>query len=232
MIFDLKGKRRRVVQVVYLTSAVLMAGGFVFFGIGSEVSGGLFDAFRESDGGGGGDSLIEGRVESAQARLKRNPRDAAALRELARAEFQLAGQDADPNTGAYREGAKDNLARAASAWERYLALERGRPDASLATVMVQAYAEGGLNRPAKAAQAAEILAESKPTAAAYLLLARYATLAKQTRKADLAGDRALELAPKSQRKNVRAQIAAFKAQAAQPPAGGGDRPAGGGAGGG
>ena len=38
MLFDLKGKRRRVVQGVYLTLAVLMAGGLVFFGIGDRKS--------------------------------------------------------------------------------------------------------------------------------------------------------------------------------------------------
>ena len=31
MLFDLRGKRRRVVQGVYLTLAVLLAGGLVFY---------------------------------------------------------------------------------------------------------------------------------------------------------------------------------------------------------
>ena len=37
MLFDLQGKRRRVVQATYLTLALLMGGGLVFFGIGSDV---------------------------------------------------------------------------------------------------------------------------------------------------------------------------------------------------
>ena len=229
MLFDLKGKRRRVVQVVYASLAVLMGVGLIGWGIGGDVSGGLVDAFTGGGGaGGGGDSLIQRRVDAAQARLKRNPRDARALADLARAEFQLAGQDADPNTSVYREGAKDNLARAASAWERYLRAGVARPDPSLAAVMVQVYDPAALNRPAKAAEAAEIVAEARPTANAYLQLARYATLAKLTRKAELAGQRAVELAPKAQRKTVEAQLAQFKAQAAQPaPAGGGAGGAGG-----
>ena len=226
MLFDLQGKRRRVVQAVYLTCAVLMAGGFIFFGIGSDVSGGLFDAFSGDGGGGEGSSLVDKRVEGARARLERNPRDAAALRELARAEFQLAGQDADPNTGVYGKEARDNLERSAAAWERYLALDPQRPDDSLAGVMVQVYGEDGLNRPAKAAQAAEILAEAKPTPKFYLELARYATLAKDTRKAKLAEQKALDLAPKSQDKAIKAELARLKAA---PPAGG---PGGAGAGGG
>ena len=45
MLFDLRGRRRRAVQATYLTLAVLMGGGLVLFGIGGDVSGGLFDAF-------------------------------------------------------------------------------------------------------------------------------------------------------------------------------------------
>ena len=202
-------------QATYLTLAVLMGGGLVFFGIGSDVSGGLFDAFSGDGGSGGnGASLIDKRVEAAEGRLKRNPRDEAALRDLARAEFQLAGQDADPNTNVYRKEAKDNLARSASAWERYLALEPKRPDASLALVMVQVYDPIGLNRPAKAAEAAEIVAEANPNWAAYLRLAQYAMLAKDTRTADLAGKKAVDLAPKKQRKTVKAQLEQLEAASA------------------
>ena len=218
MLFDLKGRRRRVVQVTYAALAALLAVGLVGAGIGSDVSGGLFDAFRGEGGGdAGGASLIEKRVETAQARLRRNPRDEAALKDLTRAEFQLAGQNADPNTGVYRNEAKANLARAASAWERYLALEPEKPDASLARVMVQVYGPGALNRLDKAAQAQEIIAEAKPSPQAYLQLAQYAALAKDTRTADLAGQKAIDLAPKSQRKAVRAQLDQIKAQAAAPP---------------
>jgi hypothetical protein len=49
----------------------------------------------------------------------------------------------------------------------------------------------------------------------YLQLVQYATLAGQTRKATLAGDQAVALAPKSQKKAVKQQLASIKAQAAQ-----------------
>ncbi len=46
MLFDLRGSgRRRTVKIVYITLAFLMGGGLVLFGIGGDVSGGLFDAF-------------------------------------------------------------------------------------------------------------------------------------------------------------------------------------------
>ena len=63
MLFDLQGKRRRVVQATYLTLAVLMGGGLVLFGVGSDVSGGIFDIFSGDDGGGSGNGQIEKRIE-------------------------------------------------------------------------------------------------------------------------------------------------------------------------
>src|SRR5918992_4487779 len=69
MLFDLQGKRRRVVQATYLTLAVLMGGGLVLFGIGSDAGqGGLFDAVFGTDGGGNGGSLNE----EIQKRVDRN----------------------------------------------------------------------------------------------------------------------------------------------------------------
>lgn len=201
MLFDLKGKRRRAVQATYLTLAVLMGGGLVFFGIGGDVSGGLFDAIGDR-GGGSGNSLVNDQLEKAEKRAQANPRDAAALQQIIRTSYQLAAQDADEQTGAFQEGARDDLERAASAWDRYLALDPKRPDPSLAQIMTQVYGLG-LNQPAKAAAAAEILTDAKPGAAAFLELTRYAALAGQTRKAELAGQKAIDLAPRDQRSTVK-----------------------------
>ena len=52
MLFDLRGRgRRRTVQTIYLTLAILLGGGLVLFGIGGSVSGGLFDALGLTGGG-------------------------------------------------------------------------------------------------------------------------------------------------------------------------------------
>jgi hypothetical protein len=209
MLFDLKGRRRRVVQVVYLTLAVLMGGGLVFFGIGSDVSGGLFDAFKDESGG-NGNSVIEERVQSAERRLAANPRDEAALKAVVRGRYQIAGQSADPNTFKYTAEGKAQLAKAARAWERYLALEPEQPDVGLARYMVQAYSTEALNRAEEGAEAAEIVAEVDPSAQNYLALARYAQEAGQERKADLAGDQALELAKGKEKKAVKAQLKQIK----------------------
>jgi len=74
MLFDLQGKRRRMVQVVYLTLAILMGGGLVLFGIGGDVQGGIFDAFTgEGGNSNSGNSVIEKRVDSNEKKLKATP---------------------------------------------------------------------------------------------------------------------------------------------------------------
>ena len=79
--------------------------------------------------------------------------------------------------------------------------------------MLQAYGEGGLNKPGQATTAAELIANARPSAQAYLTLTAYAAKAGQTRKANLAGLKAVDLAPKAQRAAVKKQVAIAKAQA-------------------
>ena len=55
MLFDLRGRgRRRAVKIIYLGLAILLGGGLVFFGVGGNVQGGLFDAFQAAGRGRGG----------------------------------------------------------------------------------------------------------------------------------------------------------------------------------
>jgi len=210
VLFDLKGRRRRVVQATYLMLAVLMGGGLVFFGIGGDVSGGLFDAF--SDRSSSGNQLVEDRIEDNEEKVEANPKNKAALEDLVRDWYQIANDEVDPNTRVYTEEGKERLAEADVAWQAYLQAVK-KPEPSLAALMIQAYDAGGLNQPADAAEAAEIVAVDQKNAQAYLQLVQYASLAGQDRKADLAGMKAIELAPKDQRSSVKA----FVEQAKQPP---------------
>jgi hypothetical protein len=214
MLFDLKGRRRRLVQATYVILAVLMGGGLVLFGIGGDVSGGLFDAFSDRQGNGGDNSALEQRAKDAEKRLAANPNDAQAAADVIRGRFTAASNDVDPETGKVGSDGQDDLAKADQAWQKYLkAVEK--PEASLALVMLQVYAPEAYNKPEKAADAAEVLTEVRPTAQSYLALVEYALLANQTRKADLAAKKAVEVAPKAQKKAVEAQIKALK-QASAP----------------
>src|SRR5215212_11654425 len=99
MLFDLKGKRRRMVQGVYLTLAILMGAGLVAFGIGSSVNGGLSDLFSGGGGSNNADKTIQKKIDTAQKLLETNPKNTAALAEVIRGHYQLATASADPNTG-------------------------------------------------------------------------------------------------------------------------------------
>jgi hypothetical protein len=215
MLFDLQGKRRRVVQGTYLVLAILLGGGLVLFGVGSgSAGGGLFDAItgNNSNNGSSVNSTVDKRIKADEKAVTVNPKNTAALEDLIRAHYQLATDDADPNTGAFGTTGKAELAKAANAWQRYVGVA-AKPDDSLAGLMVNAYSQLGLNKPAQAATAAEYVAQARPSAVAYLQLAQYAAKAGQTRKATLAGQKAIDLAPKSQKKLVKQQVDALKASA-------------------
>ena len=210
MLFDLKGRRRRVVQATYLTLAVLMGGGLVLFGIGGDVSGGLFDAFSDRSGN-SGSGLVGDRIERAEERLRKNPRDEAAMRDLVRGNYQQASDKTPSNATAFAEDARGDLEEAGQAWDRYLALDPKRPDAGLANIALQIFGQGGLNQPDKAVVAAEIIAEDRPSPNAFLQVAQYAAAAGQDRKADLAGEEAVRRAPRSERSTVRELVKQAKA---------------------
>ncbi|HEY7632394.1 MAG TPA: hypothetical protein VH817_16940 [Thermoleophilaceae bacterium] len=211
MLFDLKGRRRRVVQGVYIVLAVLMGGGLILFGIGGGTQGGLLDAFKGGGGSSTGNANLEKQISNAQKRLVTNPQDQAALTQIIRGNYQLAGLNVDTNTGTYNSDGKKDLQKAADAWQRYLDTNPAKPDPTLASFMFQAYSQVGLNQPAKAEKAAEIIASARNNSAAYIQVVQYATLAGDTRTADLAANKALELAPKAQRSSVKKLIQQAKA---------------------
>jgi len=220
MLFDLRGGgRRRAIQAIYLTLAVLMGGGLVLFGIGGNVSGGLFDAFTGGDRSGGGSSLIEDRAKSAQKRATANPRDAGAWAALARARYQLAGQGSnfDQATGQFTRQGLLALRGVAQAWERYLALEPKRPDTRVARLMVQAFGSAGLGDPVKALRAQEIVVDGTdpPSANGFFQLAVFAYAAGQNEKADRAAQRAVRLTPADLRESMRDRVDLAKLSAKQ-----------------
>lgn len=240
MLFDLRGKRRRAVQVTYASLALLMAVGLVGAGIGSDVSGGVFDIFTGNDGGDADDANkpIKERIDKANDKLKTNPRDQAALIELVRGHYSLAASDVDRNDGTFGEDGKEELRKASDAWQRYLALKPENVDPALASLITNVYGQTGLNEPQNATAAAEIIAEQNNDASSYLRLAQFAYQAGQQRKGDLAGEKAMELAQtKEEREAVKAALAEAKAppqqaddQGGAPPASGGSQPPAGGGG--
>jgi hypothetical protein len=194
------------VQATYLTLAVLMGGGLVLFGIGGGVSGGLVDAFKGGNGGGGGNDALGKRVKREEKVLKRDPQNVSALMHLVRDEYQLATAQTKEGAVGFPKEAKDELAKAGSYWTRYLQVEKGTPDPSLATVALQIFDVTALNKPKDAEKAARVVAEDQSTSAAYIRLVQYASLAGDKRTADLAAAKAVDLAPPGERKAVKVQV--------------------------
>src|SRR5690242_5449922 len=178
MLFDLRSAgRRRTVKLIYFGLAVVMFVGFVGFSIGSSgLGGGLLDIF--SNGGGGssssGTSRFEQQVTSAQARTRTQPEDPAAWAALALAKVRLAGvgDNFDVNANNYTDKGLQQLRGAATAWNKYLALNPKNPDPRLARQMVQAFVS--LKQAAGAAGAQEVVAGDDPTANTFFQLAVYA----------------------------------------------------------
>jgi hypothetical protein len=207
MLFDLRGRRRRAVQVTYLMLALLMGGGLVLFGVGGDVSGGLVDAFK---GGGGpsGDSALNDRIDKQEERLKANPRNEVILQSLVRDYYSKATQTRESGAQ-FPPEAKGDLRKAGAYWTRY-AETADKPNPATAGYALQIYDAGALNKPKEAVKAASILAEAQNDAASYLRLVSYAARAGDTRTADLAGQKAIDLAPKAQKKLVEKQVEALK----------------------
>ena len=238
MLFDLRGKRRRAVQVTYASLALLMAVGLVGAGIGSDVSGGVFDIFTNDDGDvSDANKPTQKRIDKANDKLEKNPRDQAALIELVRAHYQLASADVDQQ-GKFGDDGKEELRKSSDAWKRYLALDPKNVDPALASTMLFVYGDTGLNEPKNGVDAAELITRQREDPGAYVQLAEFAILAGQTRKADLAEKKALELVQtKEDRETIRARIQQAEAKAqgggqagGAPPAGGAPQPPAGGGG--
>jgi tetratricopeptide (TPR) repeat protein len=216
MLFDLKGRRKRFIQVSYVILAVLFAVGLVGFGIGGATSGGLFDAIGGGGGSSGASDTFETQVEKLQRSVRAQPTNEKAWAQLARAEYQVAttGEDYDNQTGTFEEGALDELRRSARAWERYLELKPKNPDSSVASIMVQVYGtllqSGGgidaLGAIRQAARAQEIVAEARPSPIAYFNLASILFLSGRIEAGDRAAEEAISRTPKDQRNTVKAQI--------------------------
>ena len=174
-------------------------------------------AISFGNGVGGGDTSAQRFTKQEKAALVKtqaNPQDAAAWAALARARFQLAGSGAnfDAAKSTFTKKGIAQLNSAGDAWERYLALNPKKPDDRVASLMVQAF--GALNKPDKAAEAQEVITEARPTAATFTQLAIFAYQAGQTRKGDLAKNKALELTDPDMREALKGQLESAKQSAA------------------
>jgi hypothetical protein len=244
MLFDLQGRRRRVVQVTYVGLALLMGGGLVLSGIGSDASGGLLDAFIGGDDGvdkSESQKPFNNQIKAAEAKLRTSPEDQAALAALVRAHFGLAGLEQEQSDDGTQVSISDKgieeMRKAGDAWKRYIATDPERIDTGLAATALQIYRVIGLPQDQKDKNElyvgpARAIAEQQNTVDAYIRLVAVATEAGDTRTAQLAERKALSFAQsKDEEATIKERIETEKASAtsqasgaggngAAPPAGG------------
>lgn len=225
MLFELGGRRKRFIQVIYVMLALLMGGGLIFFGIGGA-QGGLGDAIGIGGNTTSTDPAYDNQIERAEATLATDPEDEKALIALARTQF-LAGQSAveadEQGIPILTEEAEARYAAAVDAWERYLETEPQKPDDGLASLMIRSYAslssgaDGGAleDQLSGASEAARIVAEARPSVGTNAELASYAYLAGEDEIAARAEQEALAEADPTTRSQIETQIASAKRQAKQ-----------------
>jgi hypothetical protein len=218
MLFDLRsGARKRTVKIVYLGLALLMFVGFVGFGIGSSgLSGSIGDLIRDNGSTGGGtdpQERLATQVQNAETKAKANPSDAAAWAAVAQARVRFAavGDNFDSATSDYTAAGKRQLTAAGTAWDKYIALKPAKLDERLARQMAQAFLS--IDKPDKAVATQEALTETDPTQTSFTNLAILSYQAGQLRKGDLAAAKAVELAPKEDQKDLKANFEQAKQQA-------------------
>jgi tetratricopeptide (TPR) repeat protein len=214
MLFDLKGRRKRLVQITYVVLAVLFGGSLVLFGTGSSVSGGLIDAITGNSSG-SDTSVFKDQVERARKQTLRTPRRESAWLDLVRAEFNLAAspEGSDPQTGQLTDAGKQAVVETASAWERYLKLKPKKPDPSTAQFAALAY--GALQDFRAAVKTQAAAARAKPNPNAYFQLADFAYRAGAVKTGDRAGRKTVSLTPSDQRNSVKDLLKQSKKQGAQ-----------------
>ena len=226
MLFDIRGKRKRFIQVIYVFLALLLGGSLVLFGIGGDAPGGLGDAIGiGSNSGSGGNPEFNEEIEAAEATLETNPRNPDALLALARYNY-LNGQqalevDAEQGTQVLTDEAVSDFEASIDAWERYLKANQGKPDPSVAILVLRAYSGIALESSSSATiqrrlegaqRAAAVVAEERPGPNSYLDLATFAFLSGDTKAAEKASKEALASVDESGKSALEGQLKAAERQ--------------------
>lgn len=212
MLFDLRSRgRRRAVQVIYLGLAILIGGGLILFGVGTGTGGGgLLNGLTGNGSNSGQSQAVSQATKSALKAVKLNPNDPSAWFQLEQAYWTAAGNGYDSTTGTYTAAGKKQLAKATAAWQHYLTLKK-TPSSDAAILAAKAY--GQLGQYSQEAGGWQYVVQSDPTLVkGYECLAFSSYAAKNTRVANLAAAKALSLAPKLQKLQLKNALTASKTQ--------------------
>lgn len=199
MLFDLQGRRKTAVKAIYLGLAILMGGGLVLFGIGSNVQGGFADFFT---GQTSNNSYSDAIKESAK-RVAADPKNPKAYENLIADRYSYAGTGYNEKSQKFDAKAMQQLKMMIDEWKKYKTLTK-KVDVNTANYVVNAYVG---RQDAKGAQRTQtLIAELDPNAANYLALMRFAIYAGDAHVIDASEIKARELATKDQVAEVDREI--------------------------
>ena len=229
MLFDLRGRRKRLVQVVYAALALLMGGGLIFFGIGSSSQGGLFDALGVGNSSGGSSSDFDAQAQKLEQKLKSDPRDQQLLVAATRAWYTAANSQVqyDPATGApldFPQGAIDDFAKAGDSWQRYLATKPSKANPNVAGLAATSlfYSAASASTATdfqtsmnEAVSAQKVYAAAQPSLNSYVTLARYSYYSGDFAAGDAAAAKAAKETTKAQAPALKQAVAQYRKQGKQ-----------------
>lgn len=133
MLFDLRGRRKRVIQVIYVILAVIMAASLVVIGLPGGIN-----PFGNATTTIDGQSNVE-RADDLSERLATQPNNLNLAAEAIRARITAGNSliDLDEETGAQNmtPEATEQYQLAAEDWNRYLKKSKGNPDPAVAQLM-------------------------------------------------------------------------------------------------
>lgn len=221
MVFDIRGRRRNVVKVVYATLAVLM-GLSLFLVVGGFNLGELFS----NSNGGSGDAAktFEEQAEKLEAKLRKDPDDPDLLLALTRARATAGNTllSVEASQEEFTQGLQQYQLASAN-WSEYLEATE-EPNAGIAQLMAPtlfALAEGSRTYPEAqtnleaATDAQAIVAEQRPNLNSLSTLAIYAYFTGDTAAAKKAEAKAHALTrEKFEREELDKQLAEVKKNAA------------------
>ena len=211
MLFDLRGRRRNVVKVVYAILALLM-GLSLFLVIGPAP---ISDIFGTGTSGSSAAEQFEEQAERLEGKLRKDPQNPQLLLNLTRARTNagnsLAVINAETGESALTTEARQELQKASEAWSRYLqATDEPSPSgALLASSTLFRLAQTSRTPPEieanlkAAADAQEIVVDQRPSGGTLATLAMYRYFTFDYKAGDrLTAAAAKQASTKSERENV------------------------------
>ncbi len=200
MLFDIRGRRKNVVRVVYAILALLM-GLSLFLVVGPAP---IQDLFGINSATSNASDQFEDQVERIELRLKKEPDNPELLLALTRAQINLGNSLAVPTeTGiAYTPESRQELFKASETWAKYLKAT-DEPSGSGAQLAAQAFfglaqtartTSEALGNVREAADAQQIVADERPSLGSLSTLAIYRYFSFDYAGADQAREQAQKYA--------------------------------------